>query len=206
MGRKVGLLALMTALVSGVVAQNGTLASVCTVSYVQSVLPANDFIPGVTLNVDSVTAGAVTNYTVAVSDGMLGGSGYDFCNVTFSYTHTGLNDTVSSPFGQFNILSRLYISCEIVTLTNHVHRSNSGTTFRLQHNGRVGTLLPVDLGMPSRRVHRRSKLDCPMARQREPLTADLAASQLSLRTLCSWPTAHLTRRLSCRSATCQFTR
>lgn len=95
MRRNLGLLGTTSIVVSAVAAQNTTLASVCTVDYVQSVLPATDFIEGVALNVDSVTANAVTNYTVAVSDGMLGGSGLDFCNVTFSYTHTGLNDTVS---------------------------------------------------------------------------------------------------------------
>lgn len=97
MRRNVASLGLIASMISGVAAQNSTLSSVCTVEYVQSVLPATNFVQGVAVDVDSVTASAVTNYTVAASDGILGGSGYDFCNITFSYTHTGLNDTVSCP-------------------------------------------------------------------------------------------------------------
>lgn len=77
------------------VAAQESLDTVCTIEYVQSVLPAADYILGVVPNVDSVTANAVTNYTVSASSGLLGASGLDFCNVTFSYTHTGLGDTVS---------------------------------------------------------------------------------------------------------------
>ncbi|ORY68409.1 tannase [Pseudomassariella vexata] len=72
-----------------------SLADVCTVSYVQSVLPADNFVEGITLSPDSVTANAVTNYTVASSSLCPGKSGLDFCNVTFSYTHTGLDDTTN---------------------------------------------------------------------------------------------------------------
>lgn len=95
MRRNVASRGLTAAMISGVAAQNASLASVCTVEYVQSVLPATNFIEGVAVDVNSVTASTVTNYTVTATDGMLGGSGYDFCNVTFSYTHTGLDDTVS---------------------------------------------------------------------------------------------------------------
>ncbi|KAK3938569.1 putative tannase subunit protein [Diplogelasinospora grovesii] len=71
----------------------GTLADVCTTAYVQSVLPADNFIEGVTPSQASVTVNAVTNYTVAANDLFPGKSGIDFCNVTFSYSHAGLDDT-----------------------------------------------------------------------------------------------------------------
>ncbi|KAH8905833.1 tannase and feruloyl esterase [Coniochaeta sp. PMI_546] len=71
------------------------LADVCTISYVQSVLPADNFIQGLTLSTDSVTANSVTNYTVPASSSNPGKSGLNFCNVTFSYSHKGLNDKVS---------------------------------------------------------------------------------------------------------------
>jgi tannase len=71
-----------------------TLASVCTTTYVLSVLPADNFIQGITINSASVTANAVTNYTVASGATTPATSGVDFCNVTFTYSHTGLNDKV----------------------------------------------------------------------------------------------------------------
>lgn len=137
MRRNVASRGLTAAMISGVAAQNATLASVCTIEYVQSVLPATNFIEGVAVNVDSVTASAVTNYTVAVSDGMLGGSGYDFCNVTFSYTHTGLDDTVSLPLYE---ISWIFHAIDIVLCKIHSdkpRRFNFGTIFPLRRNGRA---------------------------------------------------------------------
>ncbi|KAH8898294.1 tannase and feruloyl esterase family protein [Thozetella sp. PMI_491] len=63
-----------------------SLSDVCTLDYVKSTLPATDFIQGIQVLADTVTVNAVTNYTVSST------SGYDFCNVTFAYTHTGLSD------------------------------------------------------------------------------------------------------------------
>jgi tannase len=71
-----------------------TLASICTTAYVQSVLPADNFIQGITINSASVTANDVTNYTVASGATTPATSGLDFCNVTFTYSHTGLNGKV----------------------------------------------------------------------------------------------------------------
>jgi len=71
-----------------------TLADVCTTSYVESVLPADNFIQGVTLSAESVTANAVSNYTVAAGTSAPGKSGLNFCNVTFSFSHAGLDDKV----------------------------------------------------------------------------------------------------------------
>ncbi|KAF2669011.1 tannase and feruloyl esterase [Microthyrium microscopicum] len=41
----------------------------------------------------SLTVNPVTNYTIAPSPLYAGKSGLDFCNVTFAYSHAGLNDT-----------------------------------------------------------------------------------------------------------------
>ncbi|OIW23907.1 tannase and feruloyl esterase [Coniochaeta ligniaria NRRL 30616] len=84
---------LSSALAAAACAAN--LADVCTTSYVQSVLPADNFIQGTTLSAGSVTASAVTNYTVPASSSNPGKSGLNFCNVTFSYSHTGYNDKVN---------------------------------------------------------------------------------------------------------------
>lgn len=66
--------------------------NVCTVDYVRSVLPSDDFINGIAIDPLSVTAEPVTN--VSVSSNMYPGAVIDFCNVTLAYTHNGLNDTV----------------------------------------------------------------------------------------------------------------
>jgi tannase len=71
------------------------LADVCTAAYVQSALPTDNFIEGVVISPASVAVNAVSNYSVAAGDLSIGMEGVDFCNVTFSYSHAGLNDTVS---------------------------------------------------------------------------------------------------------------
>lgn len=76
------------------VSAKASLADVCTTAYVQSALPADGFIEGVTLSSASVTSNSVTNYTVALADLNPSKDGLDFCNVTFSYSHAGLEDTV----------------------------------------------------------------------------------------------------------------
>jgi hypothetical protein len=74
-----------------------SLTDVCTTPYVRAALPADNFINGVVLSSSSITVNIVTNYSVAANDLFPGKDGLDFCNVTFSYTHTGLNDTVCTP-------------------------------------------------------------------------------------------------------------
>lgn len=76
------------------VSAKASLADVCTTAYVQSALPADGFIEGITLSSASVTSNPVTNYTVPLADLNPSKAGLDFCNVTFSYSHTGLDDTV----------------------------------------------------------------------------------------------------------------
>ena len=76
-----------------------TLSDVCTISYVKSVLPSTGFLQGVTILADSLTVNAVTNYSMSSSGPGLAAraasQGYSLCNVTFAYTHDGLNDTTN---------------------------------------------------------------------------------------------------------------
>lgn len=69
---------------------NSTLASLCSIANVQAALPV---VPGITFDPTSVTADAVTNTTISGSvmypDGVI-----DFCNVTLTYSHDGLDDKV----------------------------------------------------------------------------------------------------------------
>ncbi|PYH66558.1 putative tannase [Aspergillus vadensis CBS 113365] len=71
-----------------------SLDSICTVDYVQARLPADDLIPGVSMNAESVVVNSVYNASVSGSYDYPDAS-FDYCNVTFSYTHAGLNDTVN---------------------------------------------------------------------------------------------------------------
>lgn len=70
-----------------------SLNNICTVSNIQAALPADNFITGVTFNPSSVTAALVYNSTVTGSDNYPDAT-ISYCNVTFSYSHAGLDDTV----------------------------------------------------------------------------------------------------------------
>jgi len=71
------------------------LADICNVAYVQSVLPPSGLITGISPSSSSVTANTVTNYTATAGNTNPSKSSLDFCNVTFSYSHAGLNDKVA---------------------------------------------------------------------------------------------------------------
>ena len=70
-----------------------SLTDVCTTAYVQASLPPDDFYTGITIDPSSVV---VTPFTGAsVSDQVFFPNAvFDYCNVTFAYTHNGRNDQV----------------------------------------------------------------------------------------------------------------
>lgn len=70
-----------------------TLANVCTVANVQNALPLN-VSPGISIVPSSATASAVIGWSVTNSN-MQPNAQFDFCNVTFSYSHPGKNDLIT---------------------------------------------------------------------------------------------------------------
>lgn len=70
-----------------------SLFDVCTSSYVQAAMPGNDSYPGVTLLPSTATANAVYNASLTDSV-MFPDAVVSYCNVTFQYTHNGLDDAV----------------------------------------------------------------------------------------------------------------
>lgn len=80
-----------------VAAHGLTLDDVCTPDYVAARLPASGFYDYVslTVNEDSVTASPVTNYSVSATESVFfPAATFDYCSVTFTYSHTGRNDSV----------------------------------------------------------------------------------------------------------------
>ncbi|PSR79516.1 putative tannase [Coniella lustricola] len=77
--------------------RGASLDDVCTPEYAAAALPPTGFYDyvGLTVNADSVTANPVTNYTVGPTDSVFfPAATFDYCNVTFTYSHTGRNDSV----------------------------------------------------------------------------------------------------------------
>jgi len=86
--RSLAISALLTATLAS------SLHDVCTPSYVQQHLPATGYYQGVTIKTSSVTADPVTNVTVVDND-FYPDAIFDYCNVSFTYSHDGLNDEVT---------------------------------------------------------------------------------------------------------------
>ncbi|KAL2845019.1 tannase and feruloyl esterase [Aspergillus pseudoustus] len=77
-------------------ASAASLSSVCTTSWVKSILPTNGTLLGIDLVPSAVTA-SVYNASSSSSSSSAGGmstASYNYCNVTVTYTHTGKGDTV----------------------------------------------------------------------------------------------------------------
>lgn len=74
-----------------------SLNDVCTQSYVQASLPMKDLFLGdwgniaIAIDLSSVTAKPVTNFSVS-GNVMYPDATFDYCDVTFAYTHPGRND------------------------------------------------------------------------------------------------------------------
>lgn len=69
-----------------------SLSDVCTTSNVQSSIPANGDLLGLTFHLDSSTASVTYNQTYSSSD--FPTAAIDYCNVTFQYSHDGWDDNV----------------------------------------------------------------------------------------------------------------
>lgn len=81
-------------LASAGVAAAASLDDVCTIDYVTGALPVSGNTAGITLDTASVTANPVTNYTVS-GQTFFPDATFDYCNVTFAYSHNGKSDSVS---------------------------------------------------------------------------------------------------------------
>ncbi|KAJ4389038.1 hypothetical protein N0V93_006500 [Gnomoniopsis smithogilvyi] len=95
MGAKTSIATLLAA--TALTAHAASLADVCTTSYVAAHLPASGYYDDYALSVDesSVTANPVYNYSVgAVYSAFFPAATFDYCNVTFTYSHEGRDDSV----------------------------------------------------------------------------------------------------------------
>lgn len=70
-----------------------SLQSNCDASYAMSILPSDDTYPGIKVDSSSVTASAFYNVSVSGSY-MYPDAVFDYCNITFAYSHNGRNDLV----------------------------------------------------------------------------------------------------------------
>lgn len=70
-----------------------SLATVCTSTYVQNALPL-DAISGVQIDQTSITVNPVYNASFTDSDFFPNAYDQSYCNVTFSYSHTGKSDSI----------------------------------------------------------------------------------------------------------------
>ncbi|KAH8599289.1 putative tannase [Bisporella sp. PMI_857] len=84
----------VTATALAAIVQAATLNDICTTSYLGASLPVEGFYNGITILPASLTANAVTNTSVSGSNNFPDAT-FDYCNVTFQYTHDGTYDIVN---------------------------------------------------------------------------------------------------------------
>lgn len=84
----------LCALAVAAAASATTLDSLCTSTYAQAVLPADDIYEGITIDHSSVVTTSVKNASVQGQE-FYPDATFDYCNVSFSYSHNGLNDKVN---------------------------------------------------------------------------------------------------------------
>ncbi|OLN97555.1 Tannase 1 [Colletotrichum chlorophyti] len=82
----------LAAALAPVFVRAATLADVCTTSHAQGALPSTGYIPGITIDASSVQTSLVTN--TSVTSEWYPTSAIDYCNVTFAYSHDGLENDV----------------------------------------------------------------------------------------------------------------
>lgn len=83
----------ITLATSVAIARATTITEVCTPSYVQSSLVFDSIINGIVIDSSSVTANIVTDAS-ANGDNNFPDAVFDYCNVTFAYSHNGVDDQV----------------------------------------------------------------------------------------------------------------
>ncbi|KFX95878.1 hypothetical protein O988_05582 [Pseudogymnoascus sp. VKM F-3808] len=83
----------ITLAASVAIARATTITEVCTASHVQSSLVFDNLINGIVIDSSSVTANIVTGASVSGNNNFPDAV-FDYCNVTFAYSHNGADDQV----------------------------------------------------------------------------------------------------------------
>lgn len=91
---KSSILPILASLLASGAYATSSLADVCTSSYVRQAMPSNGTIEGIIVNLSSVTANPVYNASSSGQE-FFPDATFDYCNVTVSYSHDGLQDNVN---------------------------------------------------------------------------------------------------------------
>lgn len=77
-----------------IAARAASLADVCTPSYAAAHLPASGSYDGYSLTVDASSVTANPVYNQSAKSHSFPAASFDYCNVTFTYSHDGRDDSV----------------------------------------------------------------------------------------------------------------